>query len=109
MRKAFKTASLAVWMLSLLVGIGFAVAGEVTGANDLPYENQRLRGERLSLTTEQDSFLESMAVARTGHASRVDNYLAAIGRSEFQNKMIIESLSVNTPVVRTLGPWPREE
>jgi hypothetical protein len=28
-------------MLRLLVGIGFAVAGEVTGANDLPYENQR--------------------------------------------------------------------
>jgi len=50
-----------------------------------------------------------MAVARTEHASRVDNYLAAIGRLEFQNKMIIKSLSVNTPVVRIFGPWPREE
>lgn len=42
-KRQIAMAGLAVWMLSLFVGIGFAVAGEVTGTNDLPYENQLLR------------------------------------------------------------------
>ena len=105
MKKAFTIATLGIWVLSLLIGMGFAVAGEVTGDNELPFENQHLRSARLSLTTERDSLLESIAVARTEH----DNYLAAIGRLEFQNKRIIESLSLNIPAVRTLGPWPHEE
>jgi hypothetical protein len=89
--------------------MGFAVAGEVTGVNELPGENQRLRGERRSLSTERDSLLETIASDWQEHAGRVDHYLAAIGRLEFQNKRIIESLTVNPPIVTTLGPWLHEE
>ena len=93
----------------MLVGIGFAVAGEVTGANELTPENQRLRGESLILTAERNALLETIAIERDEHAGRADRYLVAIGRLEFQNKMTIESLWSNLPVTSVLGPWPREE
>ena len=102
MKKAFAIASLAVWSLGLLVGMGFAVAAEVAGVHELPLENRLLR-------TERDSLLETIAIDRKDHAGRVDHYLVAIGRLEFQNKMIIESLRLNHPIVTTLGPWPHEE
>ena len=93
----------------LVTLLGFAVAGEVTGTNELPYENQLLRKDSLSLATERNSLLERIAADRKKHAGRVDQFLAAIGRLEFQNKMMIESLRANRPVTSALGPWPSEE
>ena len=46
MKKAFLVASLSVWTLGLLVGIGFSVVGQVAGAQQLAGENYQLRAER---------------------------------------------------------------
>ena len=101
MTKAFAVASLAVWTLGLLIGIGFAVVGEVNGNNDLPLENRQLLTEIQSLTSERDSLLESVKSER----GRGDQYLGVLG---LQNKMLFESKST-PPKVTPLGPWPREE
>ena len=45
LKRAYTIAGLAAWALSLVVGMGFAIAGQVTGTNDLPFENLRLRNE----------------------------------------------------------------
>ena len=48
-RKGFLVASLSVWTLGLLVGIGFSVVGHVMRVQQLPGENYQLRVERNSL------------------------------------------------------------
>ena len=64
MKKSLTLMGLGVWTLSLLVGVGFTVAGEVTRANDLPYENQALRWETQSLDDERGVLLGKMAAKR---------------------------------------------
>jgi hypothetical protein len=62
LKRAFTIAGLIEWTLSLVVGMGFAIAGQVTGINHLPFENHNLREESQSLATERDSLLEKLAV-----------------------------------------------
>lgn len=112
MKKAFTIASLVVWTLGLLVGMGFAVAGEVTETNKLPgenhllwTENNRLQTENNRLQTERDSLENTVATER----NRVDRYLASIGHLEFQNKMIVDYLRLDAPIVTSVGSWLHEE
>ena len=102
MKKAFLVASLSVWTLGLLVGIGFSVVGQVAGAQQLPGENYQLRAERDSLKNTIDS-------ERNQHADTVQGYLVAIDRWEFQSNKMVESLRLDTTIEPPAGPWPHEE
>ena len=101
-KKAFLVASLSVWTLGLLVGIGFSVVGQVAGAQQLPGENYQLRAERDSLKNTIDS-------ERNQHADTVQGYLVAIDRWEFQSNMMVDSLRLDTTIAAPSGPWPHEE
>ena len=102
MKKAFLVASLSVWTLGLLVGIGFSIVGQVAGAQQLPGENYQLRAERDSLKNTIDS-------ERNQHADTVQGYLVAIDRWEFQSNMMVDSLRLDTTIAAPAGPWPHEE
>ena len=102
MKKAFIIASLAVWTLGLLVGVGFSVVGHVTGVQQLPSENYQLRAERDSLKNTIDS-------ERNQHANTVQGYLVDIDRWEFQSNKMVESLRLDTTIETPAGPWPHEE
>lgn len=102
MKKAFVIASLSVWTLGLLLGIGFSVAGQVAGVNQLPGENYQLRAER-------DSLKETIDSERDMHADKVQRYNVAIGRWEFQNDKMVDSLRLGNTVEMPTGPWPHEE
>jgi hypothetical protein len=85
MEKAFAVANLSVWALGLLVGIGFAVVGEVNGTDalagrifQLKTESQSLAIERDIFKDERDSFLESVKSER----NRANRYRNTIGREE---------------------------
>ena len=73
MKKAFLVASLCVWTLGLLVGVGFSVVGHVTGVQQLPGENYQLRVERNSLQ-------DTIDTERHKHARDIQNYIVAIDR-----------------------------
>ena len=96
MKKAFLVASLSVWTLGLLVGIGFSVVGQVAGAQQLPGENYQLRAERDSLKNTIDS-------ERNQHADTVQGYLVAIDRWEFQSNKMVESLRLDTTIETPRG------
>jgi len=100
--KAFLVASLSVWTLGLLVGIGFSIVGQVAGVQQLPGENYQLRAERDSLKNTIDS-------ERDQHADTVQGYLVAINRWEFQSNKIVESLRLDATIETPAGPWPHEE
>ena len=102
MKNAFLVASLSVWTLGLLVGIGFSVVGHVTGVQQLPGENYQLRAERDSLKNTIDS-------ERDQHADTVQGYRVAINRWEFQSNKMVESLRLDTTIETSAGPWPHEE
>jgi len=93
MKKAFAVATVSVWTLGLLIGVGFAVAGEIIATNDLPAEN-------LQLAKVRDALLDSV---KSEHG-RGDQYLMVV---ELQNKMLFESVAL--PDVTYSGPWPKEE
>ena len=102
MKKAFMIASLTVWTIGLLVGIGFSVVGQVAGVNQLPGENYQLRAER-------DSLKETIDTESGKHADSVRRYNATIDRWEFQNDKMVESLRLGATVSTPSGPWPHEE
>lgn len=102
MKKAFVIASLSVWTVSLLVGIGFSLAGQVAGVNQLPGENYQLRAER-------DSLKETIDTERNKHADSVQSYNVIIDRWEFQNDKMVESLRLDATLGVPTGPWPHEE
>ena len=102
MKKAFLVASLSVWTLGLLVGIGFSVVGQVAGVQQLPSENYQLRAERDSLKNTIDS-------ERNQHADTVQGYLVASDRGEFQSNKMVESLRLDTTIETPAGPWLHEE
>ena len=109
MKKAFVVATVAVWALGLIIGLGFGVAGELTGTNKFPGKIHQLR-------TERNSLIETIAVERYEHDGRVDQYLASIGLLEFQNEMMVEylrleveHLRLDAPIVTSVGPLPHEE
>jgi hypothetical protein len=101
-KKIFLVASLSVWTLGLLVGIGFSVVGQVAGVQQLPGENYQLRAERDSLKNTIDS-------ERNKHAGDIQNYIVAIDRWEFQSNKLVESLTLDTTIETPTGPWPHEE
>ena len=101
-KKAFLVASLSVWTLGLLVGIGFSIVGQVAGVQQLPGENYQLRAERDSLKNTIDS-------ERDQHADTVQRYLVAINRWEFQSNKIVESLRLDATIETPAGVWPHEE
>ena len=72
MKKAFAVASLAVWTLAILVGVGLAVVGQVNATNRLPVENlvllqkvSSLEQDVSSLRIAQRDLQETLAVERT--------------------------------------------
>ena len=100
MKKAFGIATLTFWILGLLIGLGFGVAGEVNANNKLPMENLRLLTEIQALTSEIDSLLESVKNERV----RGSQYLKVL---DLQHKTFFESAT--PPNVKSLGPSPHEE
>ena len=102
MRKGFLVASLSVWTLGLLVGIGFSVVGHVTGVQQLPGENYQLRVERNSLQ-------DTIDTERHKHAGDIHNYIVVIDRWEFQSNKMVESLRLDTTLGAINGLWPHEE
>ena len=102
MKKAFLVASLSVWTLGLLVGIGFSVVGQVAGVQQLPGENYQLRAER-------DSLQDTIDTERHKHAGEIQNYIVAIDHWEFQSNKMVESLRLDTTIETPAGPWPQEE
>lgn len=102
MKKAFMISSLSVWTLALLIGVVFAVVGQVTGVQQLPGENYQLR-------TERDSLKETIATERDKHAGDIENYTVAIDRWEFQNIKMVESLRLDTAKGASTSVIPREE
>ena len=100
MKKAFAVASLAVWTLGLLIGIGFAVAGTVNATNRLPAENHALLQEVASLKFGQQKLLETLAAERTQR-----NGLAL--RLSMGHRLILSMVQTNYPI--SSGPWPHEE
>ena len=93
MKKAFAVATLTVWSLGLLIGLGFGVVGLVNATGKLPLENRQLLAENRSLATK-------VGLER----GRSDQYLAVFN---LQSKMLYESATL--PEVASSGPWPREE
>ena len=91
MKKAFLVASLSVWTLGLLVGVGFSVVGHVTGVQQLPGENYQLRVERNSLQ-------DTIDTERHKHARDIQNYIVAIDRWKFQSNKMVESLRLDTTI-----------
>ena len=102
MRKGFLVASLSVWTLGLLVGIGFSIVGQVAGVQQLPGENYQLRVER-------DSLQDTIDTERHKHAGDIQNYIVAIDRWEFQSNKTVESLRLDTTIETPAGVWPHEE
>jgi len=98
MKKAFAIASVSIWTIGLVLGLGFAVAGEVTAINDLPAENQQLKREHKAMEADRDSM-----AARNAEADAMNN------RWSFQNGRMIESLMESRPWVTPAKPGPREE
>ena len=71
MKKAFAVASISVWTLGLIIGLGLGVAAQVDATNRLPLENRILRQEVLStqqevssIKIEQQNLLETLAMER---------------------------------------------
>ena len=100
MKKAFAVSTLSVWILALLIGLGFAVVNKVNATNTLLLENRQLGIESRSLESERDSLLEAVKSER----GRGDQYLWVLG---LQNKMLFESAP--PPRVMALEPRLREE
>ena len=100
MKKAFALATVSVWTLGLLIGIGFGVVGHVNATNKLPLENRQLVTENRSLAMERDSLVESVK----SETARGDQYFGVLG---MQNKMLLKSVAL--PDVAYLGPWPKED
>lgn len=93
MKKAFAVATVSVWTLGLLIGLGFGVLGLVNATNKLPLENRQLLTENRSLAMERDSLVES-----------VNQSLEVLG---MQNQMLLKSVAL--PDVTYLGPWPKAD
>ena len=102
MKKTFMVASLSVWTLGLLLGIGLSVAGHVTGVQQLPGENYQLRAER-------DSLKDTIDTERDKHTDHVQRYIVAIDCWEFQSDKMVESLSLDTTMKTTKWPGSHEE
>ena len=100
MKKAFAISGLTVWTLGLVIGLGFAVVGQMNGTNKLPFENRRLQTENRSLSSERDSLRVSLKTER----GLSDQYLGILG---LHHKMLFEV--VTPPNVTSLRPRPREE
>jgi hypothetical protein len=108
-KKAFMISSLSVWTLALLIGVVFAVVGQVTGVQQLPGENYQLRTERDSLKETIATDKETIATERDKHAGDIENYTVAIDRWEFQNIKMVESLRLDTAKGASTSVIPREE
>ena len=100
MKKFFAVGSVAVWTLGLIIGIGFAVLGEISATNSLPLENRQLLTEIYPLGSERDSLLELVKI----EDGRRNQYEAVLGP---QNEMLFESGTHLS--VKSLGPRPRED
>ena len=96
MKKAFAIASIAVWTLGLLIGLGFVVVGQVNATNRLPAENYALLQEVSALTIVQQGLLEEMAVERTRQEEM------AVGQKE----ELVRSLSIG---YRLILPMPQAD
>ena len=100
MKKFFAVGSVAVWTLDLIIGIGFAVLGEISATNSLPLENRQLLTEIYSLASERDSLLELVKIEN----GRRNQYEAVLG---LQNEMLFASGTHLS--VKSWGPRPRED
>ncbi len=121
MKQLFIVVSLSVWTVALLIGLGFAVVGEVTAINDLPMENQalkKLNQELIAWGADQEA---KVVLAKATHAAYVikmegfakmdeahfDELIAASLQRERVAYQIVFCCADSKAAL--LGPWPREE
>ena len=69
MKTAFAVATLSVWTLALLIGIGFAVVGEVNGNNNQTLEILNLRAESQALASELGALKSERVSLKSQQAS----------------------------------------
>ena len=60
MKKAFGIVSLTIYSFGLVIGLGFAVVGEVSGSNQLIGDKVALANEVASLEVEQQTLMDTM-------------------------------------------------
>ena len=109
MKKAFAIASVSIWTIGLVLGLGFSVAGEVTAINDLPGENLQLKREHKAMEADRDSMANKLDIERDSNIARTAEAEAMNNRWSFQNGRMIESLMASRPWVTPAKPGPREE
>ena len=60
MKKAFGIVSPTIYSFGLVIGLGFAVVGEVNGSNQLIGDKVALANEVASLEVEQQTLMDTM-------------------------------------------------
>ena len=80
MKKAFGIVSLTIYSFGLIIGLGFAVVGEVNGSNKLIGDKVALAHEVASLEVERQTLMDAMAVERKSHQKELARSLSMAGR-----------------------------
>ena len=80
MKKAFGIVSLTIYSFGLIIGLGFAVVGEVNGSNQLIGDKVALAHEVASLEVERQTLMDTMAVERKSHQKELARSLSMAGR-----------------------------
>ena len=80
MKKAFGIVSLTIYSFGLIIGLGFAVVGEVNGSNKFIGDKVALTHEVASLEAEQQTLMDTMAAERKSHQKESARSLSMAGR-----------------------------
>ena len=80
MKKAFGIVSLTIYSFGLIIGLGFAVVGEVNGSNKLIGDKVALAHEVASLEVEQQTLMDTMVAERKSHQKELALSLSMAGR-----------------------------
>ena len=80
MKKAFGIVSLTIYSFGFIIGLGFAVVGEVNGSNKLIGDKVALANEVASLEVEQQTLMITMVAERKSHQKELARSLSMAGR-----------------------------
>ena len=80
MKKAFGIVSLTIYSFGFIIGLGFAVVGEVNGSNKLIGDKVALAHEVASLEVEQQTLMDTMVAERKSHQKELARSLSMAGR-----------------------------
>ena len=109
MKKAFVVASISIWAIGLVIGIGFSIVGEITAVNNLPAENQELRREHKAMEADRNSIANALATERERNMARIAGLEAENSRWSLQNGSMIVSLLESRLSVTPSDTGLREE